>query len=92
MNTKWLWLPCVVVLSKTTIDYKIHSEQYEVRDSTVTIYDQIVGKYDTVGICDDMAEALNEAHSRRTEPITTTIFRDSEGNPLPYGKKGIIVP
>lgn len=63
--TRWIWMPCVVVFSAYSLDYATHEPRYEVRDSTITIFDEVVGKYHQSGTCADYAAALNEAHERR---------------------------
>lgn len=63
---KGIWLlPCVVVFSAYSLKYEKHDPRYEVRNSTVTVYDEVIGEYRQDGTCADMSEALNEARKRR---------------------------
>lgn len=66
--TRWAFLvalPWVVVSSTVSLRYEPHEQRYEVRESTITIYDHVVGNYGTKGIAEDVAKSLNMAHERR---------------------------
>lgn len=65
------WLAVLAISFVVGSSYTMHCEKkewsYEVRKSTLCVYDEIVGEY-SESIAQDMAEALNQAHERRTMP------------------------
>lgn len=65
---RWTWLLLMpyVVGSSYTVYCEPKEWSYEVRESSVCIMDQKVGRY-PLEVAKDLAEALNEAHERRIQ-------------------------
>jgi len=56
---------------------------YEVKLSTITLGDIVVGYYRHPSVAEDIAEALNEAHEKRTHPSQNPRVRVTDSGTYP---------